>query len=81
MNDFNASEDYSTIRPAYVAGLERRVEQLTAALETVEWVGLSKLYFVNRMECPWCGNRMSEGHAPDCPREAALSEGRRLTER
>ena len=80
VNDFNASEDYST-SPAYVVGLERRVDELEAALgraiaviEAVEYT-----WDLNEevLLCPWCEAwQYHEPHKPDCPREAALAERR-----
>ena len=74
MNDFNASEDYSTIRPAYVAGLERRVEQLEAALTRL--TDAASAFVAMRS-----GKRRRELREAIAEARAALAEGRRLTER
>jgi hypothetical protein len=55
---------------------EAAAAQMREALEAVEWQ-----YGHNAMLCPWCGGSAHHshkpghitGHAPDCPRQAALS--------
>ena len=53
---------------------EARVTELERVLRMVEWVG----EFRNRQQltddCPWCKRYHFQGHAPDCPRQAALGK-------
>lgn len=59
------------------SNLDAAAPDLLAALEAVEWVNGA---------CPWCGWWESKeasliasqhvGHAPDCPRQAALKKAR-----
>jgi rubrerythrin len=44
-------------------------EKLRAAIEAVEWIEPGLDY-----SCPWCGFTEENGHAADCPRQAALGE-------
>ena len=77
-----ADNPLTTARPAYVAGLERRVEELTAALGRAIAV-IEKMEYVDgpysSIECPVCHSTgwNSIKHKEDCELEAALAEGRR----
>ena len=73
------------------AALAERVQALEAALdaktdeaarfrelvEVVEWV--QDAYNVSAL-CPWCDNERVSGHAPDCPRQAALAQTAQASE-
>ena len=50
-------------------------ERRRVALEAVEWVWIDPQGFEEdtTLWCPWCEHFKSEGHAPDCQREAALN--------
>ena len=68
--------------------VKTHVRQLEAALEAVEWVPRSDTHGeVDGEECPWCegpkpymrlgtdgGYYEVGGHAPDCPRQAAIKK-------
>jgi len=60
---------------AQIAELQSQNARLRAAMEASEWV-LDRFVQANSpLWCPWCGNTFSQGHAPDCQRQAALKEG------
>lgn len=46
---------------------------LRALVEQVEWLGGEVPTPLEWTWCPWCHYRFQEGHAPDCPRQAALA--------
>lgn len=63
------------IEQVFLDKFHRLMEQRTtllAALEAVEWTGAVDGGTV----CPWCGERKYNGHAPDCPRQAAIARAR-----
>lgn len=43
--------------------------KMREALEAVEWFEQKNNF---EAQCPWCWNFISDGHAPDCQRQAAL---------
>lgn len=48
------------------ARLQAELDKCREALRMVEWI--------DDDWCPWCDKLMRSGHAPDCPRQAALRE-------
>ena len=47
---------------------------LLAALEAVEWILVPGGWGSAEFECPWCERCKASGHAPDCPRQAAIAK-------
>jgi hypothetical protein len=56
------------------AALLARIEagdRAREALKQVEWFDTTGPDYPGEY-CPWCDNDYHDGHAPDCPRQAAL---------
>ena len=51
-----------------LAATQQQRDELLALVEQVEWYA-SMLY-----RCPWCRGYSTDGHEPDCPRQAALAK-------
>lgn len=49
-----------------------RLRALDGVLRMVEWRGDGDP--ASEDWCPWCGCERADGHAADCPRQAALAE-------
>jgi hypothetical protein len=49
--------------------------ELLALVEQVEWIVSPVGWFGSSVRiCPWCQGTPPYGHAPDCPRQAALAK-------